>query len=250
MLMGLDNPWKGNRRQQVFTLFSKSWLGEFVSHIWVAGAPQYTFARKMGFSDNQILSGLYCADTKPFFEAPKASNVDKKPSLVFLGRYVEYKNPLLLARAFSKVNSENGNPWRLKFIGRGEQGKELQEYQDENISIHEFIQPENLPSELAKHQAFCLPSFMEHWGVVIQEAAAAGLPVLVSDTCGAASAFVINGYNGWVFETNKEDALCESLRKLMKTTFEQREEMGRRSRQLAARINYEIWAAQFLSPLR
>ena len=46
---------------------------------------------------------------------------------------------------------------------------------------------------------FVLPSIYEPWALVLQEFAAAGLPILCSSICGASPHFVINNYNGYTF---------------------------------------------------
>jgi 1,2-diacylglycerol 3-alpha-glucosyltransferase len=48
--------------------------------------------------------------------------------------------------------------------------------------------------------AFIQASTTEQWGLVVNEAMASGLPVLVSERCGCAPDLVKNGVNGYTFD--------------------------------------------------
>ena len=59
-----------------------------------------------------------------------------------------------------------------------------------------FVQPDDLPAVLERAGCLVLPSRFEPWGVVVHEAAAAGLPIVCTPVCGAATRLVLDGYNG------------------------------------------------------
>ena len=58
---------------------------------------------------------------------------------------------------------------------------------------------------------FVLPSFSEAWGLVVNEAMEAGLPVIVSDKVGAQEALVRNDLNGRVFPAGSADMLAQNI---------------------------------------
>ena len=58
---------------------------------------------------------------------------------------------------------------------------------------------------------FILPSLKEPWGVVLNEFAASGVPLLGSNVIGASSAFLINGYNGYTFDAGDCESFAQRL---------------------------------------
>lgn len=79
----------------------------------------------------------------------------------------------------------------------------------------------------------------------MHEFALAGLPLLLSDCVGSAPAFLINGYNGFVFRHGSSQALAEAMLALsVKSNFELLE-MGQRSHALGTAINPKLSAASF-----
>ena len=56
--------------------------------------------------------------------------------------------------------------------------------------------------------AFVHPSTTEQWGLVVNEAAAAGLPLIVSERCGCAPELVRQGVTGFLFDPYDIDAIC------------------------------------------
>ena len=70
----------------------------------------------------------------------------------------------------------------------------------EDVLLPGFKQYPELPLYYGLAGAFVLPSLTEPWGLVVNEAMAAGLPVVVSDRCGCASDLVRPGENGFAFD--------------------------------------------------
>jgi glycosyltransferase involved in cell wall biosynthesis len=72
-----------------------------------------------------------------------------------------------------------------------------------------------------------LPSNDDPWGLVVNEAMAAHLPVVVSDACGCAEDLVIPNRNGFIFRSGDAEHLAECLSQVLAANLE---EMGRLSR--------------------
>ena len=81
----------------------------------------------------------------------------------------------------------------------------------EGVDLLGFVQPDSLPALLARSGCLVLPSRFEPWGVVVHEAAAAGLPVVCTSVAGAASRLVLDGYNGVVVPPGDPGALARAL---------------------------------------
>lgn len=252
VVVGLDNPWKNTSRQKAGVVLAGASLRNLFSHVWVSGMPQYAFASRLGYKDHQILRGLYVANTERILKAKNEEVNANVKRLLFVGRLVEYKRPHWLLESFIALqNQGKTNGWEVCFIGEGPLKAVMEEMarDQENIRLMPFMQPEDLAKELWKASAFCLPSENEHWGVVIQEAACANLALVLSDSCGAAGKFLIHGYNGFKYSTNKKEELQSSLMTLFHTSDEALLKMGKRSGKLSKSHNQDYWSAQLMSLL-
>jgi len=248
VVCGADNHWRGDWRQRIATLISPFFLKPRFTHMWVPGRYQYEFARRLGFAPNNILTGMYAADVAPNHAAYSAYRPLKAAAypknFLYVGRYVEVKGVRELIEAFLNLRA-SGSDWTLTLVGAGPLKEQLP--QAKGISYRSFVQPEKLP-ELAKEAGcFILPSHNEPWGVALHEFAGAGLPIITSDVCGAATAFVRHGYNGFLHTASNQESLESQLRNITKSTDAQLLEMGDRSYELSKAINPKIWASTLMS---
>jgi glycosyltransferase involved in cell wall biosynthesis len=110
-----------------------------------------------------------------------------------------------------------------------------------------------LESELAQAYAdadvFALLSRHETWGVVVNEAAASGLPLVLSDRVGAAYDLLRDGENGFLVPADDVDAAAEAIGKLAEDPA-LRERMGERSRELVRDWGYEPSVDNFVAAVR
>jgi glycosyltransferase involved in cell wall biosynthesis len=241
---GLDNPWKGTMRQRMLCAMSTFKIKPYYNYFWVAGYKQFQFARNLGYDVEHILQGLYVADIYKFLDGGKTKY---SPYLVFVGRLEEIKGIKFLCEVFSALSEDERNGWQLRCIGNGSLRNNLQ--LSPHILVEDFMQPDRLKDNTKDAGGFILPSFEEHWGVVVQEFAASGLPLILSDAVNAGEEFLIHGYNGFKFKNKDKDDLRQCLIRFFKETPEQLRTMGSRSRQLAISNTPELWSARFLSLL-
>ena len=85
----------------------------------------------------------------------------------------------------------------------------------QRIDFKGFQAPESLPAFFAEADIFVLPSRYDGWGVVVNQALGAGLPVICSDAVGAAEDLVEEGGNGFTFPSEDVDRLEACLRELI-----------------------------------
>jgi glycosyltransferase involved in cell wall biosynthesis len=106
------------------------------------------------------------------------------------------------------------NDWGLILLGDGDQKASLQA-QIERLNLQDFVkilpnQPWfRVPETLALADVLVLPSLSEPWGLVVNEAMACGMPVVVSNRCGCAIDLVKDGQNGYVFDPLRQDRVGE-----------------------------------------
>jgi glycosyltransferase involved in cell wall biosynthesis len=238
VITGMDNQWLGTMRQYFATVFSKYLVLKYFTHIWVPGKPQYFFARKLGFLPKNILTGLYCADEKIF---EKITQTKLKKQLIFVGRLVEHKGLKILFSALNDLIAENKLDVTIQFVGSGPLESEIPKHK--NISHLSFVNPEELPKVLENAGYFVLPSLYEAWGVVVHEAVLAGLPIITTYECGAASDLVLHQFNGFLYEANDKDELKRIIQNLSKIEEDQYFKMSTNSKLIASKINLTEWSA-------
>lgn len=119
----------------------------------------------------------------------------------------------------SKTLSTNSAPWSLVLLGDGPLRSELHA-QLSTLNLHDhvhlpgFKQYDELPAYYALASAFVHASTQEPWGLVVNEAMACGLPVLVSDRCGCAPELVREGRNGFTFDPEDAPRLATLMSQL------------------------------------
>jgi glycosyltransferase involved in cell wall biosynthesis len=246
VLMGMDNYWKGTPRQWVARCLGRWRLPRLADICWVPGLPQFAYALQLGFPPERIRTGLYCAHGEPFAAAALQRPEPMPRVLLFAGRLVPYKNPVLLARQFVEARTATGSDWQLWMAGDGPLMSELESLRrqhPDSIRLLGFTPPKELPALFAQDGAFCLPSHGEHWGVVVHEAACAGLPILSTNHCGASSAFLFPGFNGWKFDSRRAEELRGALEALMQLEAAQLRLFGLRSQALSQTFSPEQFVA-------
>ncbi len=105
------------------------------------------------------------------------------------------------------------------------------------------------PELYAAVDVFALVSEREAWTVVVTEAAACGLPLLLSDGVGAAHDLLDDGENGVLVEARDVDAVSAALRRLGADP-RLREAFGAHSRELARDWGYGPSVDGFLAAVR
>jgi glycosyltransferase involved in cell wall biosynthesis len=100
------------------------------------------------------------------------------------------------------------------------------------VHLPGFKQYDELPAYYALANAFVHASTTEQWGLVVNEAIASGLPVIVSDRCGCAPELV-NG-NGFTFDPTNEHELAARLLEMASLSDQEQKHLGDNSYRIAA----------------
>jgi 1,2-diacylglycerol 3-alpha-glucosyltransferase len=157
------------------------------------------------------------------------------------------KSLISLLKAFSDYRERGGN-WDLVIVGSGPQEPELRGFaRDRNLEAAHFVswkQHYELPAYYALASCFVLPSISEPWGLVVNEAMACGLPVLVSRRCGCQPELARRGVNGFDFDPYNVDELTKLL---LRCSGDEMDlvAMGKQSLKIIANYTPETWALSF-----
>ena len=169
---------------------------------------------------------------------------DDAPVILFCGKFISKKQPLMLLSAYSTIRQEF--PCWLLMVGDGQlRGDIERQIRDSNIKgtiLTGFLNQDELPLAYTAADMFVLPSaFNETWGLVVNEAMNFSLPVVVSDKVGCSMDLVKDGWNGFSFAHEDEMQLAHCLRALVKDAA-LRKEFGKNSAQLVANYSVEACA--------
>ena len=244
----LDNHWRNDFKQHIWSLLSPVYLRRVFSHAWVPGQPQHQYAKRLCFPEKNIHTGFYSADTDYFsgryrtFLPEKQQNYPKR--FLYVGRYIEAKGIHTLWNAFVSAVEKTQSDWELWCLGTGTLFDQKREHS--SIRHFGFVQPADMARYLQQTGVFVLPSTFEPWGVVVHEMAASGMPLLCSDKVGAATQFLSPGKNGFTFPSGNETALEQILIRMMQMDTKQLLQMGEASHQLGHQITPKTWSQTIL----
>ncbi|MCU6479908.1 glycosyltransferase family 4 protein [Arthrobacter sp. A2-55] len=145
----------------------------------------------MGVRRERIFEGFNAIDIEMFSKLNQgdAPSQEGGHSFLFVGRLISLKNVDLIIKAFARIANARDS---LTIVGGGECLNMLENLVREldlldRVTFLGPIEYKHLPDELAKHSTLILASSTEVWGLVVNEALATGLHVVVSRNCGVAS---------------------------------------------------------------
>jgi len=245
-IVAMDNQWWGTAKQWGGVAASRWLIRPTYDAALVPGERQAVFARRLGFPSGRLIWGMNTCD-HPRFAAVAEARGDALPPkrFVFAGRLVADKAVDVLAAAYARYRAEVDEPWPLLVAGTGPDERFLTEV--DGVERLGFVQPDGLPDVLARAACLVLPSRFEPWGVVVHEAAAAGLAVVCSRVCGASTRLVLDGYNGAVVAADDPTGLAAGLARIHRLDDDERRAMGAASESLARQLTPQRWARNLLA---
>ena len=237
----LSNFWHGAAKQWAGLLAHRFYVDPLYDCAWVPGERSELLARRFGFDGKDIIRGANSADT-PLFDRGRRDpeELAGRRRFVFIGRLIWHKAPTELAEAYRRYREAVHDPWDLDIAGDGPLAKDFAGI--EGVTLHGFVQPEDLSDLMHQSSCLLLPSHIEWYGVVVHEAAAAGLPLICSDGVGAVPHLLQDSFNGWTVPAGDVDALVQAMTWMSEASTERLGQMSDGSRALGGRLSPKIWA--------
>lgn len=140
--------------------------------------------------------------------------IKEKNVILAVGQFIDRKGFDVLLKAFSKMPEDCG----LYFVG----GKPTKQYLDivqqgniKNVHFIGFMEKKELKLYYAAADIFVHPTREDIWGLVINEALAAGLPVITTKKCGAGLELIKNNENGFIVNVEDIDELYEKIQTIL-----------------------------------
>ncbi|WP_244437756.1 glycosyltransferase family 4 protein [Hyphomicrobium denitrificans] len=222
-LNGQRNPIRDSLKRHFVSLFDAA---------LVAGTPQTEYLARLGFPRCRISTGYDVVDNRHFARnsaqrrpilVPQASGSLHRPHFLCCSRLVEGKNLMFLIGAFRRYRDKAAEKgWDLTIAGDGPlYGIIARRVAELSLTEHVHLigrkAYDELPALYASADALVFPSLSETWGLVVNEAMAAGLPVLVSKGVGCHPDLVQEGINGRVFDPANTAQLATLLYEIANT---------------------------------
>ncbi|MBD2254506.1 glycosyltransferase family 4 protein [Nostoc parmelioides] len=242
LIMTMDTPWWGTWKQHLASWFLRSYL-QRINSVVVAGERSWQYASRLGIQPANIARGVYGIDYdawSPLWE--KRIQSEWPRSFLFVGRYVPIKGVDVLVKAYQIYRSQVSHPWNLVCCGQGALESKLEG--QPGIENRGFLQPTEMSQVWQSAGAFILPSRFDPWPLALIEAAAAGLPIICTDTCGSAVEVIRPWYNGLIIPQEDPTALAQAMLTLHQE-YAELSIWGKRSQQLAAPYAANIWVRRW-----
>jgi 1,2-diacylglycerol 3-alpha-glucosyltransferase len=234
------------------------WIHRYVDTAFAGGQRSRAYLTKLGMPDRRIWERYDVVDNSYFasrVQRLRAQSAKQREHVglplryfLYVGRFAPEKNLVLLLRGYRRYRELHSGGWGLVMVGDGPQSDEIREAAEAEgltqVVWTGYKQFDELPLYYAFAGCFILPSAMEPWGLVVNEAMACGLPVIVSSRCGCAPDLVQDGRNGFTFEPTQSEQLGKLMVTVAELNDEERAAMGQFSAEIISHWTPEIWASQ------
>lgn len=204
-----------------------------------------------GVSADRCFKSYLCIDNDAYQRVSIAS--EKKYDLIFCARMVPEKGPMFALDVAVATAKKMGRKVSILFVGSGSEEERVraaaaQKTDLVHVHFHGFALQKDLPSLYGSARIFLFPTHADVWGVVANEACAAGLPVIVTPHAGVAGELVLNGENGFVCGL-QTDLWADHVATLLSRE-DLREEFSRRSLLLVREYTFDNAATGLVDACR
>lgn len=209
-----------------------------------AGTPQQAYLEQLGLPSHTIFHGYHVVDNAYFTRGAEQTRRDPEayrhlpglddptPFFVTSGRFIPRKNLARLLTAYARYRTLTDAPWRLILVGDGRLRPEVEaQIAREGIQgvvITGKLGLDDLPPYYGLAGALVHPPLQDQWALVVNEAMAARLPVLVSTGAGSSIDLVDEGVNGYRVDPYDVEGMARRMATLSNESTD-RAAMGRRS---------------------
>jgi glycosyltransferase involved in cell wall biosynthesis len=161
-----------------------------------------TLYKSYNVNKERFFQSHLCANNLAF---QSLTNKNRAIDLMFSGRFAPEKNPVFALDVAVGVAKALNRKISILMIGSGPLLEQARDYSGTfgnliDASFPGFIQQDQLPKLYCSAKLFLFPSSWDPWGVVANEACAAGQAVIVSPHAGVANELVCHDENGYVLE--------------------------------------------------
>ena len=242
--------WDYPNQKSIKEFLKKQYVKSFYNAAIVAGSRAAKYAQRLGLEPEHIYIVGNPIDNEHFAATGHPLHFDL-PQNFFLtvSRLSPEKNIHGLLQSFETYVLEGGT-WHLCIAGTGPSEKELVQSLPESVAkqVHwlGWVDYKDLPGLYQSSRCFILPSRFEPWGLVVNEAMAAGKPVLVSTKCGCQPELCREGINGYSFTPDDHTMLTSLLHRMENLSQQQILAMGASSQVIIQEYSIVSWSGKFI----
>lgn len=154
-----------------------------------------------GAPTERCFKSWLCIDNDAYLRAPESAG--PKVDFIFCGRVVPEKGPMFALDVACGAARRLGRKVSILYVGAGSEEERVRAAATQvadlvDARFHGFGLQKDLPALYRSARIFLFPTCADVWGVVANEACAAGLPVIVSPHAGVAGELILDGENGYV----------------------------------------------------
>jgi 1,2-diacylglycerol 3-alpha-glucosyltransferase len=241
-----DSQQRDRRRFWILEHLKGQWLRRHCTAAFVAGSRAAAYLEQLGLPSDRLWRGYDVVQNDHFH--PREHPTAAAPQFLYVGRFAPEKNLDRLLQAYHCYrHTTDASPWDLVLVGDGPQAAALRTLAHQldlgpGVQWAGFRQWAELPTYYHQAAALVLPSLSEPWGLVVNEAMAAGLPILASTQCGCVPDLVFPGINGALFSPWDVAQLAQVLHQFSQRSPDHRQRMGQASQRLIAHYTPDHWA--------
>ena len=211
----------------------------------VAGTPQRAYAVALGVPPSHVFQPVDVVDNARFArlaaDARQSRPAGDRGRFLVVSRLTPVKGVDVLLDAYRQYRASAADPWALDVVGDGPARAALEAQAGAGVSFHGFAQGDALGLAYGRADALVLPSHKDTWGLVVNEAMAAGLPAVVSWGAGCAEDLVEEGANGFTVPPGDAAALADRLGRVAALSDAERRDFGNRSREIIAAYDLDAF---------
>lgn len=264
----LYRKWNPKSRIILWTLYSESteqgrgrlrellrrWLLPQADAVVVNGESGSRYIRRFGIPEEKIFFAPYTTQISTFTSVPLPRVPNQAYRLLYVGQLIERKGlvPFLLTLShWSEAHPEHSLEFWL--AGDGPVRTTLEQLVlPPNVSLRFLgnVAYADLPQVYGQAGILVFPTLADEWGLVVNEAMAAGLPVLGSMYSQAVEELVVDGVTGWTFYPDQVDKMSTALDRAFSTPIEVLEQMRAKARERIQHLTPEFIANRFLQAIR
>ncbi|HEY1679244.1 MAG TPA: glycosyltransferase family 4 protein [Candidatus Sulfotelmatobacter sp.] len=228
----------------------------------VPGKAAHAYLRSQQVDENLIFVAPNAVDNDFFSFSARAARQTPDRSrrelelparyFLFAGRLVRAKGVFELLAAYAKLEEPVRQRIGLVFAGDGPLRAELQQQaaaiSPGTVRFAGFAQKEKLAIYYALAEMLILPTYTDAWGLVVNEAMACGLPVILSSVAGCAPDLMKEDWNGVTVPPREIPALTSAMRNLACNP-DMLAQMGIHSAQHIRKFSPAAWAGAIAAML-
>jgi glycosyltransferase involved in cell wall biosynthesis len=240
--------------ESAFRRFGRKLLLRFADAVLANGSSAVRYLTSLGAPPSRLLVFSYYPEISHLSCLPACREGQVGHRLLFVGQLIERKGMEkflpILAEWFADRSNQLGEIW---IVGEGPRRLRLEQIEHPNnltVRFHGHVPPEQLGHFYGECGILAFPTLADEWGVVVNEALAAGMPVLGSLYSQAVEEMVKDGVNGWTFRPDSPEEVRRSISCALTASIEELNSMRRASREVAQHYSPEKGAKKLIAALR